>query len=189
MNIYTKTGDAGVTSLLGGRRVAKSHARIEAYGTVDELNACVGLVADLPENAARRPLLRQVQDRLFTIGSTLAADAPAQLAKLPALHAEDVHPLEHAIDAMEEQLAPLRSFVLPGGHTSVSFCHLARTVCRRAERAVVRLHEHEPIDVRAIVYLNRLSDYLFVLARLVGQEVGAEALLWQPGRADKNEKA
>lgn len=183
MKIYTKTGDAGQTSLLGGKRVAKSHERIEAYGTVDELNAYVGLLADQPENTARLPLLREVQDRLFTIGSILAADSEAMVRKMPPLHDDDVTALEHAIDAMEADLPPLQSFLLPGGHPVVSYCHLARTVCRRAERMVVRLHEHEPVDERIIRYLNRLSDYCFVLARAVGQEVGAAEVRWEPRKA------
>ncbi|MCS6833625.1 MAG: cob(I)yrinic acid a,c-diamide adenosyltransferase, partial [Flammeovirgaceae bacterium] len=174
MKIYTKTGDRGETSLFGGRRVRKSHPRIEAYGTIDELNAYIGLVGDQPVNSMRKSFLKEIQDRLFTIGATLAADPEKNTLNVPDLYQEDILALEKAIDEMEEQLPPLRNFILPGGHLAVSFAHVARTVCRRAERNCVYLAEHEPVADLVIQYLNRLSDYLFVLARLMAKELGVE---------------
>ncbi|HEV7347612.1 cob(I)yrinic acid a,c-diamide adenosyltransferase [Telluribacter sp.] len=180
MKIYTKTGDNGTTSLVGGTRLSKAHIRIEAYGTVDELNASIGLLRDQPVNAARRELLKEVQDRLFTIGSHLASEPDQTRKRLPDLHEEDIQLLEKEMDALDAQLPPLRAFVLPGGHPSVSFGHVARTVCRRAERAVIHLHEHEPVEDIIIRYLNRLSDYLFMLCRIMTQELGAEEVTWKP---------
>ena len=181
MKVYTKTGDTGLTSLIGGTRVFKSSHRIDAYGTVDELNSWIGLVRDQDVNAARRGLLKEVQDRLFTLGATLATDPAAALRKaLPAMIAADVTLLEDAIDAMDVTLPPLREFVLPGGHPAVSYCHLARTVCRRAERLVIALHADAPVEELIITYLNRLSDYLFVLSRAMAQELGAEQVVWKP---------
>jgi len=180
MKIYTKTGDKGQTSLLGGTRVLKSDDRIEAYGTVDELNSYIGLVRDQEINATRRNLLKEIQDRLFTVGSSLAADPAKNKTILPDLHEIDIKLLEDEIDRMNEQLPELRAFILPGGHESVSFCHLARTVCRRAERQVIRLGQHEPVEASVIQYLNRLSDYLFVLARKMAQELNAEEVKWEP---------
>ena len=181
MKIYTKTGDKGQTSLIGGTRVPKSSHRIDAYGTVDELNSWIGLVRDQEVNAGRRELLKEIQDRLFTMGSTLATDPGAGKHKpLPPLLAGDVTRLEQAIDEMEATLPPLREFVLPGGHQAVSFCHVARTVCRRAERLVIGLHADAPVDELVVTYLNRLSDYLFVLSRAMAQELGAEQVSWKP---------
>ncbi|MBC7447654.1 MAG: cob(I)yrinic acid a,c-diamide adenosyltransferase [Hymenobacteraceae bacterium] len=181
MKVYTKTGDAGQTSLIGGTRVPKSSHRIDAYGTVDELNSWLGLVRDQEVNASRRDLLKEMQDRLFTIGSTLATDPAANTRKaLPALIPADITLLEEAIDQMDATLPPLREFVLPGGHPAVSFCHLARTVCRRAERLVIALHADAPVEELVIAYLNRLSDYLFVLSRAMAQELGAEQVSWKP---------
>ncbi len=182
MKIYTRTGDQGQTSLLGGTRVSKAHERIDAYGTVDELNAYMGLVRDQPVNVGRRDQLKAIQDRLFTIGSLLAADPGKDAPRLPDLHEADVETLEVAMDEMNELLPDLRAFVLPGGHPSVSFCHVARTVCRRAERLVIGLGTHETVPPIVIQYLNRLSDYLFVLSRAVGQELQAEEVTWQPRR-------
>ncbi|MCY7350100.1 MAG: cob(I)yrinic acid a,c-diamide adenosyltransferase [Cytophagaceae bacterium] len=182
MKIYTKTGDSGTTGLISGRRVSKSDLRIDAYGTVDELNAYVGLVRDQPINEARRGLLKEIQDRLFTIGATLADDRverPTQ-KPLPDLHDADVARLEDEMDAMTAELPPLRHFVLPGGHEAVSFAHVARTVCRRAERLVVALAAESSVDELVIKYLNRLSDYLFVLSRKMAQELGAEEVKWEP---------
>lgn len=182
MKIYTKTGDEGTTSLVGGRRVSKAHQRIEAYGTVDELNAHIGLLRDLPVNTSRMALLKEVQDRLFTIGSHLATDADPARYKLPDLQTADVALLEQAIDEMQDTLEPLRAFVLPGGHEAVSWAHVARTVCRRAERSVLVLHEQEPVEQLIRVYLNRLSDYLFVLSRAMAKELSAEEVTWAPRR-------
>jgi len=180
MKIYTKTGDSGNTSLLGGKRVPKSHIRIDAYGTVDELNAFLGLLKDQEVNRFRRPLLKQIQDRLFTVGATLATESGLTNIKTPAIEEEDMLALEREIDVMEESLQPLKNFILPGGHSSVSIAHLARTVCRRAERCVVLLHEVEHIDGKIIQYLNRLSDYLFVLGRKMAQELEIEETTWAP---------
>ncbi|GIV36719.1 MAG: cobalamin adenosyltransferase [Cyclobacteriaceae bacterium] len=180
MKIYTKTGDAGSTSLFGGKRITKSDLRIEAYGTIDELNSWIGLVRDQPVNAKREELLVEIQDRLFTIGSLLATEPGNTRVKTPPLLEADVTRLEKAIDDMQEQLPPMRSFILPGGHQSVSICHVARTVCRRAERLVIALHHAGPVHALVIPYLNRLSDYLFVLSRLMSHELGASETPWKP---------
>ena len=180
MKIYTKTGDQGLTSLIGGTRVKKSHVRIEAYGTVDELNAYIGLVADQPINTNRRLFLKEIQDRLFTIGSSLASEPEKSKMKIPDLHETDITLLENEIDAMNSILPPLRAFILPGGHQSVSFCHVARGVCRRTERLVIALAEESFVADLVIKYLNRLSDYLFVLCRLMAYDLQAEEITWQP---------
>jgi cob(I)alamin adenosyltransferase len=181
MKIYTKTGDRGETSLIGGTRVKKSHARIEAYGTVDELNAFIGVVRDQDINQKRQPLFSEIQDRLFTIGSTLATD-PDKEGKVPTpdLHEADIKLLEEQMDLLDEVLPPLRHFVLPGGHPAVSFCHVARTVCRRAERLVIALQEESPVDDLVVKYLNRLSDFLFVLSRAMAFELGVKEITWKP---------
>ena len=181
MKIYTKTGDAGQTALIGGRRVSKADLRIDAYGTVDELNSWIGLVRDQPVNAPRGALLREIQDRLFTVGAELATD-PQKAPKraMPAIVPDDVARLEQAMDVLDAELPELRAFVLPGGHESISFCHLARTVCRRAERLVVTLAGQSSVDALVVQYLNRLSDYLFVLSRTMAQELGVEELVWTP---------
>ena len=178
MKIYTKTGDSGLTSLIGGTRVSKASLRIDAYGTVDELNAYLGLLRDQDSNAARRPLLKEIQDRLFTIGAALAADPEKSKMKLPDLHPEDVTLLEAEMDRLNEGLPELRAFVLPGGHPAVSFAHVARCVCRRAERLVVHLQEEAFVAELVVVYLNRLSDYLFVLSRRMAHELGVEEVTW-----------
>jgi cob(I)alamin adenosyltransferase len=180
MKIYTKTGDKGQTSLLGGTRISKSHPRIEAYGTIDELNSYIGLVRDQAVNESRKDLLKEIQDRLFTIGSHLAADPERNTKKVPDLLPTDIELLEQAMDMMDAELPELRFFVLPGGHQAVSFCHLARTVCRRAERLVIAFSEEVVIEEMIIKYLNRLSDYLFVLSRKMAQELGAEEISWKP---------
>lgn len=180
MKIYTKTGDQGQTSLIGGTRVTKSHLRIETYGTVDELNAYLGLVRDQQVNANRQAILLEIQDRLFTIGSSLASDPEKSTRLLPDLKDTDVELLEREMDAMDVLLPPLRNFVLPGGHPAVSHCHVARCVCRRAERLVIRLSEASSVDGLIIRYLNRLSDYLFVLSRLMAQDLQAEQIPWKP---------
>lgn len=179
MKIYTKTGDQGETSLFGGKRLPKNHIRIEAYGTVDELNSWIGLVRDSVPAESTRDLLKEVQDRLFTIGSNLASDPDKEMI-VPDIKEADIEQLEQAIDAMNEALPPLKNFILPGGHPTVSYCHVARCVCRRAERGVVALQQNEPVEAIVIRYLNRLSDYLFVLARKTAQELGAEEVTWQP---------
>ena len=179
MKIYTKTGDAGTTGLFGGKRLPKNHLRIEAYGTVDELNSYIGLVRDVATNDEIRDLLKSVQDRLFTIGSNLASD-PSKDMITPDVHLTDIELLEKEIDRMTAELPPLRSFILPGGHTTVSFCHLARCVCRRTERLVVALAENEKVELIIIQYINRLSDYLFTLGRLLAKDLGVKEVEWKP---------
>jgi cob(I)alamin adenosyltransferase len=181
MKIYTKTGDKGQTSLISGRRVSKADTRIDAYGTVDELNSWIGLVRDQPVNEVRRELLKEIQDRLFTVGAALATDPEKTPRKaMPDIVEGDITLLEQAMDAMDAELPELRAFVLPGGHESVSFAHLARTVCRRAERLVIGLSEQSPVEPLVIQYLNRLSDYLFMLSRKMTQELGSEEVAWKP---------
>lgn len=180
MKIYTKTGDAGSTGLFGGRRVSKADLRIETYGTIDELNSYIGLLRDQEVNIHRTGFIINIQDRLFTIGSILATEPGNTKVKIPSLIQEDVTLLEKEIDAMDSQLEPMKSFVLPGGHASVSYGHIARTVCRRAERLVIRLHELEKVDELVLQYLNRLSDYLFVLCRMMAKELGVTDVPWKP---------
>lgn len=189
--IYTKTGDKGETSLFGGARVPKSHVRVEAYGTVDELNSYIGLLTDLIETPQYKTVLKEIQDRLFTIGSILATE-PSKQMKTPDLKNEDIQLLENEIDTMDAELPPLKNFILPGGHSTVSFCNIARTVCRRAERLVINLvllekEEGQPINPHnelgqalSIQYLNRLSDYLFILGRKIAKDLGAAEILWKP---------
>jgi cob(I)alamin adenosyltransferase len=182
MKIYTKTGDKGSTSLIGGTKVSKAHLRIEAYGTVDELNSYIGLCRDHITDTDSRAVLLETQDRLFTVGSALACDPEKETKlKIPDLHEEDITQLEKAIDNMHEVLPPMKSFILPGGLIAASHLHVARCVCRRAERQVVRLSE-ESHEVEIIIqkYLNRLSDYLFVLARYVAFLGKAEEIPWKP---------
>lgn len=180
MKIYTKTGDEGKTSLFGGKRVSKSELRIEAYGTVDELNSWIGVLRDQEVNQKRKSVLVEIQDRLFTIGSILATEPENTKVKIPALAESDIEFLERQMDAMDELLQPMRFFVLPGGHISVSWGHVARTVCRRTERLVIALDQHEKVAPIVIKYLNRLSDYLFVLCRMMTQELGVEETPWHP---------
>ncbi|GHE66612.1 cob(I)yrinic acid a,c-diamide adenosyltransferase [Roseivirga thermotolerans] len=180
MKIYTKTGDTGTTSLLGGARVSKAHIRIEAYGTVDELNSYIGLLRDQPVNQNRKDILKTIQDRLFTLGADLATEPGKDKVVKPDLFESDIDLLETEMDRMDEQLPALTSFVLPGGHQSVSFAHLARCVCRRAERICIALNDQEKVSPLVIKYLNRLSDYLFVLGRLMAQELNAEEVKWEP---------
>jgi cob(I)alamin adenosyltransferase len=180
MKIYTKTGDKGQTSLLGGSRVPKHHLRIESYGTIDELNSYIGLLRDQAINAKHIEVLLEIQDRLFTIGSYLASEPQKSKVKIPLLNEEDVVFLEKQIDELNDALPPMRSFILPGGHTTVSFCHIARCVCRRAERLVVHLSETETVSDIILRYLNRLSDYLFVLARKLSEELKASEIPWKP---------
>jgi len=177
MKIYTKTGDKGETSLFGGRRLPKSDIRIEAYGTVDELNSYIGLVRDSISDKSTRQLLKSVQDNLFTIGSHLATETSVS-PYVPEIKDAHIQPLEQAMDEMDAELPKLKNFILPGGHTTVSFCHIARTVCRRAERRVVALNTDADVPQPITQYLNRLSDYLFVLARKLTQDLDAEEVTW-----------
>lgn len=178
--VYTKTGDKGTTALFGGARVPKNHIRIESYGTVDELNSHIGLIRDCLEDKHLREVLKEVQDRLFTLGAILAMDPSKEKLKAPDFLETDITFLEDEIDAMEAQLEPLKSFILPGGHLTVSYCHIARCVCRRAERLAVALSANEDISPLVIPYLNRLSDYLFVLGRFVAKLLNAEEVCWIP---------
>ncbi len=180
MKIYTKTGDKGLTSLIGGTRVPKYDLRIEAYGTVDELNSYIGLIRDQEITAHDKEILKQIQDRLFTIGASLAADPERSKMVIPDLHTEDIDLLEQEMDSMDAQLPPLRHFILPGGDNTISFCHIARCVCRRAERLSVHLAEESKVDEKVNIYLNRLSDYLFVLSRKVANERNVPENEWIP---------
>jgi len=182
MKIYTKAGDQGKTSLIGGTRVPKSHIRIESYGTVDELNSFIGLLNDLVVDAKINADLKEIQDRLFTVGSSLACDPEKESAlKIPDLKEEDIVRLETAMDAMNEVLAPMKSFIIPGGHQAISTAHIARCVCRRAERWCVNMQEEDLfVEILVIKYLNRLSDYLFTLARYIGHLNGVADLPWKP---------
>ncbi len=180
MKIYTKTGDDGTTSLFGGKRVSKADLRIDTYGTVDELNSWVGVLRDQSINHSRKEILIEIQDRLFTIGSTLATEPGNTKMKIPLLAESDIEFLEMQMDKMELVLAPMRSFVLPGGNQAISFGHVTRTVCRRAERLAIALNRSEPVNELVIKYLNRLSDYLFVLCRTMTHELKAEETPWKP---------
>jgi cob(I)alamin adenosyltransferase len=182
MKIYTKTGDSGKTSLIGGTKVPKNHLRIETYGTVDELNSYIGLVNDHLQHTETALVLKEVQDRLFTIGSSLACDPEKEpLMKIPDLKEEDITLLETEIDNMNDKLPPMKFFVLPGGHIAISTTHVARCVCRRAERLCVNMQEHELfVDPLVIKYLNRLSDYLFVLSRYAGLLLNVQEIPWKP---------
>ena len=182
MKIYTKAGDQGKTSLIGGTRVPKSHIRIESYGTVDELNSFIGLLNDLVVDEKINADLKEIQDRLFTVGSSLACDPEKESAlKIPDLKEEDIVRLETAMDAMNEVLAPMKSFIIPGGHQAISTAHIARCVCRRAERWCVNMQEEDLfVETLVIKYLNRLSDYLFTLARYIGHLNGVADLPWKP---------
>lgn len=180
MKIYTKTGDKGLTSLIGGTRVSKSEIRIECYGTVDELNSYIGLIRSGEIQAEYITVLKEIQDRLFTIGSSLASDPEKSKMKIPDLRDDDVLLLEQQIDNMNEELPDLAHFILPGGNSLISFIHIARCVCRRAERLIVRLQHDEFVDETILVYLNRLSDYLFVLSRKVCLDSNMPEFQWIP---------
>jgi cob(I)alamin adenosyltransferase len=180
MKIYTKTGDKGKTSLLGGTRVSKNNMRIDAYGTVDELNSYLGFVSDLETDKDRIDFLRNIQYRMFTVGSSLAAETARAKDFKPDLKEEDITVLEQAIDAMNEVLPAMTNFIIPGGHQLVSATHIARTICRRAERLVIKLSEVEEIEEIIIRYLNRLSDFLFVLARKQAYDLGVNEIPWKP---------
>lgn len=182
LKIYTKTGDKGTTSLIGGTKVSKAHMRIETYGTVDELNSWIGLVADQLSYKHSKKILKEIQDRLFTIGSSLACDPDKEpKMKIPDLQEADIELLEKEIDRMNEKMPPMKSFILPGGHVAVSSAHVARCVCRRCERLCVALQEQNMfVEPLVIKYLNRLSDYLFVLARFIGHRLKAKEIPWKP---------
>ncbi|WP_445735574.1 cob(I)yrinic acid a,c-diamide adenosyltransferase [Mariniflexile sp.] len=187
MKIYTKTGDTGTTALFGGTRVPKHHIRIESYGTVDELNSHLGLIRDQNIDGHYKDILIHIQDRLFTVGAILATDPEKAILKngkerlnIPKISSENIELLEHEMDAMNEALPPMTHFVLPGGHQTVSFCHIARCVCRRAERLTAALNDIEGVDPNALMYLNRLSDYIFVLARKLSNDLQADEIKWIP---------
>jgi cob(I)alamin adenosyltransferase len=180
MKVYTKKGDTGETSLIGGVRVKKNTIRIESYGTVDELNSYIGLIRDQEIDPKSKNDLIEIQDRLFTIGSHLASHPEKSKMKLPEISDKDVENLENWIDNMDQQLEPMKSFVLPGGHQTVSFCHIARCVCRRAERLIVSLSENEEVSPTLIKYINRLSDYLFVLSRKLSNDLNIDETPWIP---------
>ena len=189
MKIYTKTGDQGNTGLIGGTRVPKHHIRIDSYGTVDELNAHIGLIRDQEINAQYQAVLIGIQDKLFTVGAVLATDPKKAILKsgkerlnIPKVSTADIQHLEDEIDQMNAALPPMTHFVLPGGHQTVSFCHIARCVCRRAERLATALHELEPFQAEVLIYLNRLSDYLFVLARKLSHDLKADEIKWIPNK-------
>lgn len=191
MKIYTKTGDKGTTGLFGGTRVAKHHIRIESYGTIDELNAHLGLVRDQSIDPAAKQALIKIQEKLFTVGAILATDPKKATLKngkdrlkIPKIKTEDVVWLEQQMDAMDAALPPMTHFIIPGGHQAVSFCHIARCVCRRAERLAAALFEQEPYDELVLQYLNRLSDYLFVLARKLSNDLQIEEIKWIPQQED-----
>jgi len=182
--IYTKGGDKGETSLLGGTRVPKYHDRIEAYGTVDELNSFIGLIRDQKIPAHFKELLLAIQNNLFTAESHLAADKYENTLSLPKIDEQDIALLEMEIDEMNKLLPTLRNFILPGGHPIVSYCHIARTICRRAERLTIKLAEKHEVESLIIKYLNRLSDYLFVLARRLSVEFKTDEIMWKPDKQE-----
>jgi cob(I)alamin adenosyltransferase len=181
MKIYTKTGDTGKTSLIGGTKVLKSDPRIDAYGTVDELNSYLGVVSDFSNNEHSKKILKEIQDRLFTIGSELACDPDKKInMPIPDLHESDIELLEKEMDEMDAQLPPMKNFILPGGLPAASFMHVARCVCRRAERCCVNLKENSSeVNPLIIKYLNRLSDYLFMLARYTSMKNNAPEVIWK----------
>lgn len=181
MKIYTKTGDKGTTALFTGKRVPKHHIRIESYGTIDELNSFLGLLRDQDMDGHTKDVLSLIQNKLFTVGAILATEPTKEnRLKIPRISDEDIHLLEKEMDHMNEELPEMTHFILPGGHTTVSYCHIARTVCRRAERMISYLHENDPVPESLLSYINRLSDYLFVLARKLSKELQAEEVKWIP---------
>ncbi|MEB8344596.1 cob(I)yrinic acid a,c-diamide adenosyltransferase [Flavobacteriaceae bacterium KMM 6898] len=191
MKIYTKTGDKGTTALFGGKRVSKHHIRIDSYGTIDELNTWLGLIRDQNIDEHSKNTLKLIQDKLFTIGAILATDPEKavqkngkEILKIAKINEKDVEYMEKEMDCMNEALPPMTHFILPGGHTTVSYCHIARTVCRRAERLATHLYENEPFDNTVLSYINRLSDYLFVLARKLSKDLNAEEIEWIPEKND-----
>ena len=183
MKVYTKTGDQGETSLFGGSRVSKGHLRIHAYGTVDELNSYIGLLSDLSPDESRNIELIRIQDRLFTLGALLATENEVSKKRLPSITLQDISFLEASIDRMEASLNPIKTFVLPGGHPTVSYCHISRCVCRRAERICVELSEINKVEEFVIQYLNRLSDYLFVFSRHITKILKVKETPWVPEKS------
>ncbi|WP_336065890.1 cob(I)yrinic acid a,c-diamide adenosyltransferase [Mesoflavibacter sp. CH_XMU1404-2] len=191
MKIYTKTGDKGTTALFGGTRVPKHHIRIDSYGTVDELNSYIGLIRDQDIDQKYKDTLINIQDKLFTVGAILATDPEKATLKngkerlnIPKINEADINFLEQEMDSMDAHLPQMTHFVLPGGHQTVSFCHIARTVCRRAERLASALNDLEPFQPETLTYLNRLSDYLFVLARKLSQDLQADEVKWIPKKTE-----
>lgn len=191
MKIYTKTGDNGTTSLFGGTRVPKHHIRIESYGTIDELNSWLGLIRDQKIDAHSKKIVISVQEKLFTVGAILATDPEKAILKsgkerlnISKIDTADIELLEKEMDMMHAELPQMTHFILPGGHTTVSYCHIARTICRRAERLATHLFESESFDERVLHYINRLSDYLFVLARKLSLDLQAEEIKWIPEKKD-----
>ena len=191
MKIYTKTGDKGTTALFGGTRVPKHHIRIDSYGTVDELNSNLGLLRDQDIHEDYKNRLQHIQEKLFTVGAILATDpkkatlkSGKERLKIPKISNEDVEMLEQEMDRMNEVLPQMTHFVLPGGHPTVSICHICRCVCRRAERLATALYDLEPFQDETLMYLNRLSDYLFVLARKLSQDLSAEEIKWIPEKKE-----
>ena len=187
MKIYTKTGDKGTTALFGGTRVSKHNIRIESYGTLDELNSFLGLLRDQQIDTNTKKILIKIQEKLFVVGAILATDPEKALLKngkerldIKKISDLDIVLLETEMDSMEEQLPPMTHFILPGGHTTVSYCHISRSVCRRAERLATALYQEVPFEDNALKYLNRLSDYLFVLARFLSKQLQAEEIKWIP---------
>lgn len=192
MKIYTKTGDQGTTSLFGGTRVDKYHIRIESYGTLDELNSWLGLVRDQDMEVRYKNILVGIQEKLFTIGAILATDPEKTRLKngkerlaIEKISPEDIVFLENEIDTMNALLPEMTHFILPGGHTTVSYCHVARTVCRRAERLAAQLHGMAPFEGLVLAYMNRLSDYLFVLARKLAKDLNVPETEWIPEKKDQ----
>ncbi|KZS40362.1 cob(I)yrinic acid a c-diamide adenosyltransferase [Aquimarina aggregata] len=187
MKIYTKTGDKGTTALFGGTRVPKHHIRIDSYGTVDELNSHIGLIRDQEIDELSKKVLVDIQDKLFTVGAVLATDPEKAILKsgqkrlnIPTISITNIELLEKEMDRMNDALPQMTHFILPGGHQTVSFCHIARCVCRRAERLATALYELEPFEETTLQYLNRLSDYLFVLARKLSHDLKANEIQWIP---------
>ena len=179
MKVYTKKGDKGKTQLLGGSMVDKDHAKLECYGTIDELNSFIGNVYDQELNSFHKEILLKIQNQLFNLGSIISFDGEKNKIKLPNIKIENIKMLEKAIDKMEENLPKLKSFILPSGHPTASKCHIARTVCRRAERNLVTLSKTTKIDMLHLQYLNRLSDYLFILSRAILKDNGDTEIEWQ----------
>ncbi|MEP2057317.1 MAG: cob(I)yrinic acid a,c-diamide adenosyltransferase [Maribacter litoralis] len=191
MKVYTKTGDDGTTGLFGGTRVPKHHIRIDSYGTVDELNSWLGLIRDQKVDETHQQQLIVIQEHLFTVGAILATDPEKEILKngeerlkITKVGLSEIKFLEQAIDEMDGELPQMTHFILPGGHTTVSYCHIARTVCRRAERIATLLYESEPFDTNVLMFLNRLSDYLFVLARKLSYNLHANEIKWIPKKKD-----
>lgn len=192
MKIYTKTGDNGTTALFGGTRVVKHHIRIDSYGTIDELNSYIGLIRDQKIDPTSKKSLVEIQEKLFTIGAILATDPKKSILKsgkkrlnIPLIETKDVRLLETEIDRMNQILPPITHFILPGGHQVVSFCHIARCVCRRAERMLSLIHEKDALESNTLKYLNRLSDYLFVLARKLSKDLKAQEIKWIPEKTNE----